>query len=366
MFSSNESRMAWTYRVLLLGVLCTLILAGKVWISDRNFPVVPIISGLPALPSPLDKILYYILIVLCTYQLVSIENIKTRKILTGLYVFLLLLDQMRWQPYNVHYMIMLIGFLFYPARSEQVIQVFRLMVITFFIWTGIQDFNQVFADKVYPFVWAKRLAELLPYRFEGYVTGSGYLFALLHLVTGLGLLFQRSRNAAVLLGILIHLFLFYAADPFGNDINRVAPLYNLISAAFCFILFYNVKFDYREIFWSKEFRYHQAIVVFYTVLPLLSFFGLYDRMQSFNMYSGKGWYAKIYVTEALVEKLPEGMKRYVDRPFGSEPYIETTYWAWKELKVSPYNEKRVFENLHEYVCSFAEGDCTARLEFYTY
>jgi hypothetical protein len=366
MFATGESRLNWVYRVLLLAVIGTLILASKVWITDRNFPLVPLFGWIPSIPSPLDKIIYYVLVVLCIYQVVSLENLKTRKILTGIYISLLLLDQMRWQPYNVHYMLMLIGFLYYPARSEELLNVFRFMLITFFIWTGIQDFNQVFADKVYPQVWSKNLAEKFPYSMEGYITGSGYLFALLHILAGIGLLIQRFRKISMFLGIFIHLFLFYGADPFGSNVNLVAPLYNLISAVFCFILFYDASFDFKALFWSKKFRYQQVCVIFFAGLPILSFLGIYDRMQSFNMYSGKGWYAKIYVTEALVEKLPEGMKRYVDRPFGSEPYIETTYWAWKELKVSPYNEKRVYVRLQEYICSFAEGDCQSRIEFYTY
>ncbi|MBX7202921.1 MAG: hypothetical protein IT240_05970 [Bacteroidia bacterium] len=366
MFSSDESRLAWLYRALLLTTLGSLLLTGKVWISDRSFPIIPIIEGLPAIPSPLDKILFYVLIALFTYQVVSIENVRTKKILTGMYVFLFLLDQMRWQPYNVHYMLMLIGFLFYPLKSEQLIQAFRLLLVAFFVWTGIQNFNPVFADKVFPLVWAKPIAEHLPYRFEGLITQNGYLFALLHIVAGIGLLFRQSRNYALYLAMFIHLFLFYAANPFSSEFNRVVPVYNLASAVFCFILFYNSTFNFRQVLWSKTFIYHQACIVLFAILPALSFFGMYDKMQSFNLYSGKGWYAKIYVTEGLVEKLPEGMKRYVDRPFGSEPYIETTYWAWKELQVSPYSEKRVYTKMYDYVCSFAEGDCGARLEFYTY
>lgn len=366
MFKTLESRLEWTYRLLLLAVLGTLILADKVWISDRNFPVISLFNGMPGLPSPLDRALYYILVVLCTYQLMSIENIKTKRVLTGLFIFLMVLDQMRWQPFNVQYMFMLIGFLYYPAKADTLLNVLRMMVVVFFVWTGIQDLNPVFADKVYPYVWAKNIAEKMPIRFESYITGSGYLFALLHIAAGIGLLYQKTRNWAVYVGIFIHLFLFYAANPFTNEINRVTPLYNLFSAVLCFFLFYETEFDYKQIIWSKTSRYHQVCTVVFAVLPVLSFFGLYDRMQSYNLYSGKGWYSKIYVTEALVEKLPEGMKRYVDRPFGSEPYIETTYWAWKELKISPYSEKRVYLRLHEYVCSFAEGDCPARIEFYTY
>ena len=366
MFSTNQNRLEWTFRILFIGILGTLMLASKVWLTDRSFPVVPIIEGIPAIPSPLDFMVYCVLIVLCIYQTVSLENAATKKFLVGIFVLLLLTDQMRWQPFNVHYLLMLIGLLFFPINSEQITNVFRLFIITFLVWSGIQELNEVFAEKVYPLVLSKSFAEKFPSKFEGYITGSGYIFASLQLFSGIGLLFNKTRNYAVFVAIFTHLFLLYAADPFGNEVNRVMPLYNLISALLCFVLFYEASFQPMDILWNKKFRYHQIATIFYLVLPILSLFGIYDRMQSFNMYSGKGWYAKIYVSESLVQKLPEGMKRYIERPFNSMPYIETTYWANKELKVSPYSEKRVYNRLYNYVCSFAEGDCNARIEFYTW
>lgn len=366
MFPNSHSRLEWTFRVLLIAILATLILSPKVWLCDRNFPIVPIFENTPIIPHPIDYIIYCVLIVLSTYLIVSLHDEKTKKIFFGLFAFTMLYDQMRWQPYNVHYLLMLAGFLYFPNNGDKIIPVFRLFIITFLIWSGIQEMNDVFADRVYPSIWSKSFAEKFPSKFEGYITGSGYIFALLQILSGIGLFFDRSRNISIYTAIFTHVFLLYGANPFEIDVNRVSPLYNLISSLFIFILFKDSSFSPQEVFWSKDFRFHQVCVIFYAILPVLSLFNVYDRMQSFNLYSGKGWYAKIYVNEALVEKLPEGMKRYVDRPFGSEPYIETTYWANKELKVSPYSEKRVYDRLLNYVCKYAEGDCTARIEYYTW
>jgi len=365
MIENSLQRVQWTFRILLLATLGTWLLSTKVWMTDRNFPVIPIFEGIPNIPSPIDYIFYSILIVLAIYQVIYLENRNTKIALISLFAFLMIGDQMRWQPYNVQYLLMTIGLLFYPSNTEQLLNVFRLIIVTFFIWSGFQDFNAVFNEFIFPWL-ALPIADKFPSKMEPYILEGGFIFASLNIITGIALLFEKSRNIAVYAAITIQLVLFYALSPMGNDWNHVILPYNIAMAFFSFILFYNSKFEIKNIFWSKKFYYHQAILIFFTILPLLSIAGLYDRMQSFNIYSGKAWYAKIYVTEKLVDKLPDGVKRYVYRPADGDPYIETTYWSIDALEVSPYSEKRVYNHMYTYICSFSEGDCPARLEIYTY
>ena len=119
MIETNTSRLQWTFRIMLMAVLGTLLLSSKVWMTDRNFPVIPIFEGIPSMPSPLDYILYSVLIVLAIYQIIYLENRNTMYALIGMYAFLMAGDQMRWQPYNVQYLLIMIGLLFYPLKSDQ-------------------------------------------------------------------------------------------------------------------------------------------------------------------------------------------------------------------------------------------------------
>lgn len=364
MFETNLNRIQWAFRIMLLGILGTLLLSSKVWMTERNFPIIPLFEGIPSMPPPLDYILYSVLIVLAIYQIIYLENRNTKIALVALFAFLMAGDQMRWQPYNMHYLLMLIGLLFYPGNVDRLIAVFRLMIVTFYLWSGIQELNTVFYESIFPWM-AGPLAEKFPSAMEEYVLGAGYVFPWLNLATGVALLFPVTRNYAVYTGIGIQLFLFYALSPMGNDWNAAILPYNAALAAFTYVLFYDAQLDIKSVFWNK-FPYHIAVLVIYSIIPVLSFFGLYDRMQSFNAYSGKAYYAKIYVTEQLAERLPDGIKRYVFRPPVSKPFIETTYWSMDALKVSPYSEKRIYKSLHNYICRFAEGDCPAELEIYTY
>ena len=166
--------------IALMGVLGTLLLSSKVWMTERNFPVVPLFEGIPSMPSPLDYILYCVLMVLVIYQIIYLENRNTKFALIGMFVFLMLGDQMRWQPYNMHYLIMLIGLLFYPARTDNLLQAFRLMMVTFYIWSGIQQLNMVFIQSIFPWM-AAPLAEKFPAVMEEYILGGGYVFPFLSL-----------------------------------------------------------------------------------------------------------------------------------------------------------------------------------------
>ena len=365
MIDSIHSRLQWTFRILLMAMLGTWLLSNKVWMTDRNFPVVPIIDGIPSLPSPIDYLFYSVLIVLGIYQIMYLENKNTKIALVGLLAFLMAGDQMRWQPYNVQYLLMVSGLFFYPKYSEELLKTFQMLIVVFLIFSGIQELNGVFIEQIFPWMIAP-LADKFPAKIEPYILGGGYIFPFLSIGAGLGLLFPKSRLYAMYLAISINVFYFYALSPLGNDWNHAILPYNAAMAFFCYSLFYKTENDYKSIFWSKSFRYHQVSLVFFAVLPLLSFVGLYDKMQSFNTYSGKALYAKIYVTEELVERLPDGVKRYIYRPFDGDPYIETTYWSVDALKVSPYSEKRVYEQLERYICSFSEGECPAKLEIYTY
>jgi hypothetical protein len=365
MLETSLSRIQWTFRVLLMAMLGTWLLSNKVWMTDRNFPVVPIFDGIPSLPSPIDYIFYSILIVLAIYQIIYLENRNTKIALIALLGFLMLGDQMRWQPYNVQYFLMIVGLFFYPKYTDGLLNTFRMMVVVFLIYSGIQEVNSVFIESIFPWM-IKPIAVIFPAKMEPYILGGGYIFPFLSIAAGIGLLFNQTRNYAVYLGMFVNLFYFYALSPMGNDWNHAILPYNIAMTFFTYVLFFNTELSFEVILWSKKFRYQQVLVVFFAGLPLLSLFGVYDRMQSFNTYSGKSLYAKIYVTESLVNLLPDGVKRYVYRPPQGEPYIETTYWSADALKVSPYSEERVYEKLHEYVCSFSEGDCSARLEIYSY
>lgn len=365
MIETVQSRLQWTFRILLLAMLSTWLLSSKVWMTDRNFPVIPIVDGIPALPSPFDYLFYCILIVLGIYQTMYLDNKRTKIILISLLAFLMIGDQMRWQPYNVQFFLMIVGLFFYPAQKVPLIKTFQMMVVVFFIFSGIQELNTIFIEQIFPWM-ISPLADKFPAKLESYVLGGGYLFPFISIGTGIALMIPKARNVAVYFAIAIQAFYFYSLSPLGNDWNHAILPYNVAMGFFSYLLFFNTKNEFKTMLWSKEFRYHQVSLILFAALPLLSFAGIYDRMQSFNIYSGKAWYAKIYVTEALAERLPDGVKRYIYRPVDGEPYIETTYWSVDALKVSPYSEKRVYRQLEKYICSFSDGECPAKLEIYSY
>ena len=271
MLETSLSRIQWTFSVLLMAMLGTWLLSNKVWMTDRNFPVVPIFDGIPSLPSPIDYIFYSILIVLAIYQIIYLENRNTKIALIALLGFLMLGDQMRWQPYNVQYFLMIVGLFFYPKYTDGLLNTFRMMVVVFLIYSGIQEVNSVFIESIFPWM-IKPIAVIFPAKMEPYILGGGYIFPFLSIASGIGLLFNQTRNYAVYLGMFVNLFYFYALSPMGNDWNHAILPYNIAMTFFTYVLFFNTELSFKVILWSKKFRYQQVLVVFFAGLPLLSLF----------------------------------------------------------------------------------------------
>ena len=91
------------------------------------------------------------------------------------------------------------------------------------------------------------------------------------------------------------------------------------------------------------------------VMPLFSFFGLWDSYLSASLYSGNTKSATIYVSEPVKNRLPETIR---DLALKSETddanVISISDWSFEELNVPPYPEDRVFKNVTGYVCTYAE------------
>jgi len=361
----EEDKLRIVFRFILVIIVATLLLSNKVWITERNFPMIPMFSFIPEIPSPIDYIIYSLLVVLCLIQIIYVDNKRNLQVLVGLFAILFIGDQMRWQPFNVIYFFTLAGMLLKFSKPQWILPALRLLVVFSFLWTGIQQLNPIFHKYIFPWM-SEPVVSIFPSSVEPFLYKMGYVFSVVYILVAIGLLIERFRTIAVYFGIGIHVFLFINYGPLGHDYNRVSLTYNVAMAVLTYLLFYKELFHFRDIIKVKSNPYAILAIVWFGVFPGLNYVGLFDTMQSFGSNSGKATYAKIYVSETVIEKLPPGMRKSIYRPPGERPYIETTYWAMDALKVTPYCEARVFEQMRDYICSFETGPCTSELELYTY
>ena len=102
-----------------------------------------------------------------------------------------------------------------------------------------------------------------------------------------------------------------------------------------------------------------VIVLLFSLLPVLSYFGMWDSYFSFSIYSENPAVANVFVTQAFVDRLPPRLRPYA-QPFQQayDPERQGPFlfgfqaWCYEELHVPPIPEPRnfhfIFDRLRAY------------------
>src|SRR5438067_709996 len=100
----TEPRRAWLLKgVIVLGLACAFLLAPRLWLSERAFPLAPVFDGLPGLPPLLNLVWFGVLVFLLPVIAVVPRPGRWIGLWLGLAVLLSLWDQSRWQPWFYQY-----------------------------------------------------------------------------------------------------------------------------------------------------------------------------------------------------------------------------------------------------------------------
>jgi hypothetical protein len=345
---------------LALALLVEFLLSAKLWIASRAYPLTPIFEWLPVVPPLIDGLWFVLLLFLLVAIVVAQRPrayIIAFVVLAGL---LSLFDQSRWQPWFYQFLFMLAALALYPGdgqdpkKREAVLNVCRLIVACTYLWSGLQKLNMSFVEDVFPWL-VEPLVALLPVSLEELIRPLG--IAIPFVEAGIGLmLLTRFRNAAVILALGMHVFILFCIGPFGHDWNTVVWPWNVAMMAFVVILFWRVEgFSSRRVLVSGVSPFHGLALLLFGIMPLFSFFGLWDSYLSASLYSGNTKSATIYVSEAVKSRLPGTIR---DPALKSQPdginVVSITDWSFEELNVPPYPEDRVFKNVAGHVCAYAE------------
>jgi hypothetical protein len=112
-----------------------------------------------------------------------------------------------------------------------------------------------------------------------------------------------------------------------------------------------VDADARQILLPARSLYHWAVLLFFAVLPLASFFNLWDSYLSAALYSGNLTQAEIYLSDAGAAALPEDVRRFTVHSSANTNVINLQRWAIEDLNETPYPEARVYKALARSVCA---------------
>jgi hypothetical protein len=348
--------------VLALALACGFALSRKLWLSSgRMFPVAPVFDFLPGVAPPFDYVWLGALVVLLLAVAVAARPRRYVFALLALAVGLALLDETRWQPWFYQYLFMLFALAACArgvAGEEKVLRACGLIVASIYFWSGVQKLNPQFFEEVVPSL-AAELLQHLPAPFARLTTALGVLIPLTEICTGLLLLTRRWRRIGVALALVTHVSVLLLFFPSRR--NKVVWPWNAAMMAFVLILFRRGAAEGLKDFLPRRALSLQTLmVVVFGLMPLLSFFGLWERYLSGALYSGNTARAEVRLSYAVARHLPPKVQQKL-MPTGDGASLDINHWSYVELKVPAYPSERVYRRAAARLCEFAQQPSDVRL-----
>jgi hypothetical protein len=126
---------------------------------------------------------------------------------------------------------------------------------------------------------------------------------------GVGLLTRRFRRASLIMAVAMHLFILAMFGPAGLNWNDIVWPWTAAMAIFDILLFSGtVDFSWRELLSNWRDPDYVAAVLLFAILPVFSFFNLWDSYLSSALYSGNLTEAQIYLSDAGKVLLPSSIR----------------------------------------------------------
>jgi len=397
-FAHNDRRTVWLRTTLLVATFLGLLASAPVWTNTRTFPVLPIGSGFPILPTPWDTGLYALML----GSLIAAMWFYRPAIITFLATsfFAYCGDQNRGQPWLYMYWVMLLLSLFSAAPAHAAS---RCAIAVVYFWGGIQKLNERFFAVTPEWFVAPATNWHLPPIAIDLLKLTVKAAPFIEIAIALMLWFPRLRRAALGLTILTHAFALVFLGPWGHNYNWVVWPWNLAMITLVWGLFApgklfemsptkithnnKLKSDERAkksspltatalpfAGWQVTFRELRGsrpalvIVVLYGLLPILSYSGRWDSYFSFSLYSENLAVANIFITESFCDQLPPHLKKYAEKfPAAYDPShqgpltFSFTAWAFEETHVPAISEPRNFVNVYRTLRPYAKTPADLRM-----
>jgi hypothetical protein len=337
----------------IVGILMSL----RLWMSDRQFPLLPWIDGL-FLPFPATEVLTgvaFVLLVLANFV------DKPRNVLLGAVAslaLLIFLDWTRLQPWMFLYLWLLATAATGCGsvdKAENAIDCMRIAVIGTYLWSGLQKLQYEFIVSGFsPFF--DMFDESGPEWAASLLGSTRIAVPVVETAIALALFCKRTRRKAVVAAVAMHVFILTVIGPLGDGSNSAVWPWNVAMAFLVVLLFLDAsRTDARALAGDFAFSRVAAIVVFW-VLPAASLSGHWDEYLSANLYSESIQESLIRIRPAALERLPAETRIYVE-DFGPRAearwWLDPTRWAFNELNVPAYPEPRIYKRIARHICSFA-------------
>jgi hypothetical protein len=356
------------------GTLAMLLAATwRLWTSWRGTPRIAPLEVLGAIPPAID----FALLALVVYGLVQTirtalasglkasprcqsgveaqHPLPTHDLHRGLAVYrvgiviatlalvgLMLLDQLRWQPWAYH--AVLAGVILANATPPQAFRLLRLVAIAVYAYSAIAKLNAEFAATL-----GQQMLDAIGLGLASWSDTTRTALALTLPIVELaiaGLLaaslkWQRLRVFACVAVIAMHGTTIAVLGPWALGHSLGVLLWNVGFAAQTAILFWPQTEETTEPV-TRSSRLALAACSLAVLAPALTPFGLWDQWPGWALYAPRGERATLFVHTASVERLPRSLLHHVEQSSdGPWRRVRLDKWALAETAAPIYPQNRI-------------------------
>ncbi|MDQ3192119.1 MAG: hypothetical protein M3Q58_11060, partial [Bacteroidota bacterium] len=239
-------------------------------------------------------------------------------------------------------MLMIFSFTVKKTIPTYIYPALQLLICGVFFWSGIFKFNQLYFSEVV--AWFAK-----PFNGSIFVQSLGLLLPVLEVFTAIGLLLIKTRKAAIITAIVVHLYYLLVTGPLGNNFNTVLWPWSFAMPLFVLLLF-SGKHSYFSQNLTGFFHLNitKATLVLAWIIPIFNLFNIWPAYTSFNIYSGNTNNGILYLSDQTELMLPETVGKLV-----KNNTINIKEWSMQELNVPAFPEKRIFLKTRNYMMDFA-------------
>jgi hypothetical protein len=339
------------------------------------------------LPSPWDKCFFGGLLLALVLACWFYRPAVTFFLLASLFAYFE--DQNRGQPWFYMYWVML-GLTLLPQTV--VLAACRCALSAAYIWSGIQKCNSKFFQVVPAWFVAAATSWHLPGWLVHLLQWAVATAPLMELAIGIALWSTRFRRAAIGLTLAVHLTALLFLGPLGYGYDLVVWPWNLAMIALVVTLFSSGtrrktpalretganarsrSSTLRSSYFAQALaelghsRLAMAVIALFTLLPVLSYAGLWDSYFSFTLFAESQAKADIFVSDAYRARLPPRIAVHVHKlrqaydPGFQGPYVfDFQSWGYQQLRAPPIFEPRNYRSIFKYLRTWARSPADLRM-----
>lgn len=362
----------------LTGFLAPLLICHTLWLGNdqRLFPTTPALAFLPDIPSPVDFLLYGMLVLLCIWSAFHPRPRTTLLVLTGLGVSYALFDLNRLMPYNLEWFFFFLLLAKFPwptgvATSHQTQAKRRLLAVSIlllsgiYLWSGLHKLNITFL--MHGFSWLlSPLTQHLSPTVAAHVQSFGIFAALFEASAAIGLLFRTTRPWAAVGLLGMHCFILAMLGPWGHNFNHSVWSWNIAHSALLLLLCRDTSLSISEMLIPRSLL-HALVGLWFFVLPALTPLGLWPRSLAFSLYTWAGMRAEIVIDDLpQMDTIPETLQALLIHERGDTvATLDMQRWAYAELSSPPFDAASVYRQSFRAFCEMVSNSALVRLHLYS-